>query len=83
MALMYNKSLISLSLNSAENIVIFSKDYYRQLNGLFWGHAQKLRYKATVQSRNAFMSYDLLEAVEAVAVHQLTDVGPSSLKGKY
>jgi hypothetical protein len=53
---------------------------YRKFNGLFRCDPHELRHKATIQAGEAFVPDDLLEAVEAVPVHQLADVSTRSLK---
>ena len=53
---------------------------YRELDGLLGSNSHELRHKATIEAGEAFVPDDLLEAVEAVAVHQLADVGTGSLK---
>jgi hypothetical protein len=52
---------------------------YRQFYGLFWRHAHELRHEPSVQPRRPLVPHDLLEAVEAVRVHELADVGSRAL----
>ena len=55
---------------------------YRQFDGLFRCDAHQLRNKPSIESLESFMPDHLLEAIEAVAVHQLADVGTGTLNIK-
>ena len=52
---------------------------YRQFNGFFRSHAHELRYKTTIQTKDAFVPDDFFEAIKTVSVHQLSDVRASPL----
>ncbi len=52
---------------------------YRQLDGLLRRHPHELRHQAAVQPEGTLVPDDLLEAVEAVGVHELPDVGARPL----
>lgn len=52
---------------------------YRKLDGLLWTDAHQLGPKASIQPQHPFVTNDLLEAVPAVLVHQLSHHGTRSL----
>ena len=52
---------------------------YRQLDGLFGSDAENLRTEPPIEPSRSLVPDDFLEAVEAVGVHQLADVGACPL----
>lgn len=52
---------------------------YRKLDGLLWTDTHQLGPKASIQPQHPFVTNNLLEAVPAVLVHQLSHHGTRSL----
>lgn len=58
---------------------LLANNNHRQFDSLLRCNSHELGHQTSIQASKAFMSDNFFETIEAVAVHQLPDVGPRAL----